>query len=72
MVQACIQQAPRVQNNTRWVKLQERWIKCNVEAGFFIDQGITTIACCARNSNDELQYAQTRQYNLKLSTLEGD
>ncbi|GAU21836.1 hypothetical protein TSUD_176820 [Trifolium subterraneum] len=63
-------QAPRVQNNTRWMKLQEGWIKCNVDAVLFIDQGITTTV--REHSNGELQYAQSRQYNLKLSTLEED
>ncbi|MCI22425.1 eukaryotic translation initiation factor 3 subunit C [Trifolium medium] len=66
------QQSRRTHNITTWTKPRGGWIKCNVDASFFHNRGITTVACCFRNSNGEFQHAQTRQYNMKLSTLEGE
>jgi hypothetical protein len=54
-----------------YVRREEEWIKCNLDAGFHMEQGVSTIACCARNNRDVFLCAQTRRYNSRLSTLEG-
>ncbi|MCI18923.1 RNA binding family protein, partial [Trifolium medium] len=66
------QQDSRMHGITTWTKPREGWIKCNEDAGFFHGRCITTVACCARNSNGELQVHRSRQYHLKLTTLEGE
>jgi hypothetical protein len=43
-----------------------------VDAGFFKHQGITTTACCTRNSDGEFLCAQTKQYSSNMSILEGE
>jgi ribonuclease HI len=72
--QVCIQaQQPRtVQHVASWTKPRDGWLKVNVDAGFFKHQGITTTACCTRNSDGEFLCAQTNQYSSNMSILEGE
>ncbi|MCI06084.1 hypothetical protein A2U01_0027139 [Trifolium medium] len=48
------------------------WTKCNVDAGFFMDIGITSVTSCFRNDNGTFLCAQTRCYNSQLTTLKGE
>ncbi|MCI18238.1 eukaryotic translation initiation factor 3 subunit C [Trifolium medium] len=66
------QQNMQLTTYATWVKPQDGWIKCNVDAELFESQGITTVACCIRNNNNEFQCAQTRQFNSRFSIVEGE
>jgi limonene-1,2-epoxide hydrolase len=61
-----------LQHNSRWQKPTQGWIKCNIDAGFFMEDGITSLACCFRNATGEFFKAQTKWINTKLSTIEGE
>ncbi|GAU33603.1 hypothetical protein TSUD_359830 [Trifolium subterraneum] len=66
------QQTHTVQPSAIWEKPRDGRLKINVDAGFFEHQGITTTACCVRNSSGDFQCAQTRRYNFNMSILEGE
>jgi hypothetical protein len=49
-----------------WVKSQDRWIKCNVNARLF------KANILLQNNNSEFQGAHTRQFQSQFSTVEGE
>ncbi|MCI55685.1 polynucleotidyl transferase ribonuclease H fold, partial [Trifolium medium] len=69
---AQFQQMHEEQHSPSWSKPYEGWLKINMDADFFENQGITTTACCVRNSHGEFQGAQTRKYNSRIPILEGE
>ncbi|XP_045829075.1 pre-mRNA-splicing factor CLF1-like [Trifolium pratense] len=61
-----------LQHSSRWQKPVQGWIKCNIDASFFMEESITSLACCFRNASGEFLKAQTKWINAKLSTIEGE
>jgi ribonuclease HI len=55
-------------NTERWKKPLMGWLKCNVDAAFFVDSGRTTIGACSRNSSGEFTVGFTLWQQLILST----
>jgi ribonuclease HI len=58
--------------NTCWNKPSQGWIKINVDAAFFRDQGMTSVACCVRDETGSFICAKTRTFNTVLTVLEGE
>ncbi|PNY12884.1 biotin carboxyl carrier protein of acetyl-CoA carboxylase [Trifolium pratense] len=48
------------------------WLKCNVDASFFVDLGRTAMCACFRNSSGEFKAGFTQWQQLVLSTEEGE
>ncbi|MCI67092.1 hypothetical protein A2U01_0088350, partial [Trifolium medium] len=46
------------------------WLKCNVDAAFFVDMGRTTMSACFRNSSGEFTAGFTQWQQMVLSTGE--
>ncbi|CAJ2656360.1 unnamed protein product [Trifolium pratense] len=56
----------------RWEKPRLEWLKCNVDAAFFVDSGRTTMSACFRNSSSEFTAGITKWQRMVLSTEEGE
>ncbi|CAJ2662791.1 unnamed protein product [Trifolium pratense] len=56
----------------RWEKSRLEWLKCNVDATFFVDSGRTTMSACFRNSSSEFTAGITKWQRMVLSTEEGE
>ncbi|XP_045797989.1 uncharacterized protein LOC123892220 [Trifolium pratense] len=56
----------------RWEKPRLEWLKCNVDAAFFVDSGGTTMSACFRNSSGEFTAGFTKWQHMVLSTEEGE
>ncbi|CAJ2644561.1 unnamed protein product [Trifolium pratense] len=56
----------------RWEKPRIGWLKCNVDAAFFVGAGRTAMGACFRNSSGEFMAGITQWQQLTLSTEEGE
>jgi hypothetical protein len=50
----------------RWEKSRIGWLKCNVDATFFVGLGRTTMGACFRNSSDEFTAGLTQRQQLSF------
>jgi ribonuclease HI len=71
-VQSSSQQQAQNVTNTCWNKPSQGWIKINVDAAFFRDQGMTSVACCVRDETGSFICAKTRTFNTVVTVLEGE
>ncbi|PNX67814.1 cytochrome p450, partial [Trifolium pratense] len=55
-----------------WEKPREGWLKCNVNAGFFAQNGVSTTANCFRDHMGQFRVATTSWQQPCLSTVEGE
>ncbi|CAJ2678816.1 unnamed protein product [Trifolium pratense] len=62
---------PLVSTN-RWEKPRIRWLKCNVDAIFFVDAGRTAMGACFRNNSGDFTAGLMWWQQLTLSTEEGE
>ncbi|KAK2363733.1 hypothetical protein QL285_088684 [Trifolium repens] len=53
-----------------WVKSQDGWIKCNVNARLFESQDITTVSCCIRNNNSEFQLSRCTHAPISITIFD--
>ncbi|CAJ2668572.1 unnamed protein product [Trifolium pratense] len=56
----------------QWEKPRIGWLKCNVDAAFFVGAGRTAMGACFRNSSGEFMAGITQWQQLTLSTEEGE
>ncbi|XP_045801294.1 uncharacterized protein LOC123895120 [Trifolium pratense] len=56
----------------RWEKPRIGWLKCNVDAAFFVGAGRTAMGACFRNNSGEFVAGITEWQQLTLSTKEGE
>ncbi|KAK2423550.1 hypothetical protein QL285_033999 [Trifolium repens] len=56
----------------RWEKPRSEWLKCNVDASFFVNPERTTMCACFRNSYGEFTTGLTQWQQLTLLTQESE
>ncbi|XP_045809807.1 uncharacterized protein LOC123904158 [Trifolium pratense] len=56
----------------RWEKPRIGWLKCNVDAAFFVSAGRTAMGACFRNNSGEFMAGITQWQQMTLSTDEGE
>jgi hypothetical protein len=59
-------------NIDRWEKPRFGWIKCNVDAAFFCDVGVTTIEACFRDHVGNFMVGFMQRQQSTMSTMEGE
>ncbi|CAJ2666249.1 unnamed protein product [Trifolium pratense] len=59
-------------STSRWEKPRIGWLKCNVDAAFFVSAGRTAMGACFRNNSGEFMAGITQWQQLTLSTEEGE
>ncbi|MCI26359.1 polynucleotidyl transferase Ribonuclease H fold, partial [Trifolium medium] len=57
---------------SQWTKPDVGWIKCNIDACFVVDTGVTTSACCFCNHDGQFVAAVTTWQKTLLSQVEGE
>ncbi|XP_045811195.1 uncharacterized protein LOC123905578 [Trifolium pratense] len=60
------------QQNTQWKQPEFGWLKCNVDAGFHIEQGVTSAGWCVRDYLGQFVLAGTSWIKGKCSIIDGE
>ncbi|MCI26609.1 eukaryotic translation initiation factor 3 subunit C [Trifolium medium] len=63
---------PLVQPRLCWERPMVGWLKCNVDAGYYLNENTATSTCCFRDNEGQFILAQTSWKLAKLSVTEGE